>query len=107
MEDTNSEQTTTQAIKLKKEKVVKGITCPSCGGELDLKEGMKTFNCKFCSTLLMAKGESGTMKYYVPKSIKRDAAINNAFHWLGHGVSKAKGLKSNSKIDEAFLVYIP
>jgi ssDNA-binding Zn-finger/Zn-ribbon topoisomerase 1 len=107
MEDTNSEQTTTQAIKLKKEKVVKGITCPSCGGELDLKEGMKTFNCKFCNTLLMAKGESGTMKYYVPKSIKRDAAINNAFHWLGHGVSKAKGLKSNSKIDEAFLVYIP
>jgi predicted RNA-binding Zn-ribbon protein involved in translation (DUF1610 family) len=101
------ENTTTQAIKLKKEKVVKGITCPSCNGELDLKEGMKVFNCKFCGTLLVARGESGALKYYVPKTINRDKAIANAFNWLGHGVSKAKGLRSGSKVDEAFLTYIP
>ena len=101
------ENTTTQAIKLKKEKVVKGITCPSCNGELDLKEGMKVFNCKFCGTLLVARGESGALKYFVPKTINRDKAIANAFNWLGHGVSKAKGLRSGSKVDEAFLTYIP
>ena len=44
MEQDTSEQTTTQAIKLKKEKVIKGITCPSCGGALDLREGLKAFN---------------------------------------------------------------
>jgi len=107
MDENKTPDTTTQAIKMKKEKVVKGITCPSCGGELDLKEGMRAFNCKFCGTLLMTKGESGTRKYYVPKSVKRENAIANAFHWLGSGLSKAKGLKANSKIDEAFLVYIP
>ncbi|MBX7044899.1 MAG: hypothetical protein K1X86_03595 [Ignavibacteria bacterium] len=92
---------------VKKEKVIKGITCPACNGELDLKEGMKTFNCKYCGTLLAVKGESGPAKYFVPKTVKKDDAINRTFAWLEKGISKAKGLKANSKIDEAFLVYIP
>ncbi|MBI5403069.1 MAG: hypothetical protein HY959_06685 [Ignavibacteriae bacterium] len=107
MEQDTSAQTTAQAIKLKKEKVVKGITCPSCGGALDLKEGLRNFNCKYCGTLLVAKGESGTIKYHVPKKINRDAAIQKARQWLGSGLAKAKGLQANSKIDEAFLTYIP
>ena len=101
------EVTTKQAIKLKKEKVVKGISCPSCGGELDIKEGVRSFNCKYCKTLLVIKGESGTLKYYVPKKLKRDDAIAKAYNWLGAGMAKAKGLKTSSKIVEAFLVYIP
>jgi hypothetical protein len=107
MEQDTSAQTTTQAIKLKKEKIIKGITCPSCGGALDLKEGLRTFNCKYCSTLLVTKGESGAIKYYVPKKVNRDDAIKKAKAWLGSGLAKAKGLQSNSKIDEAFLTYIP
>ncbi|MCX6164028.1 MAG: hypothetical protein NTU73_04075 [Ignavibacteriae bacterium] len=107
MEQDTSAQTTTQAIKLKKEKIIKGITCPSCGGALDLKEGLKTFNCKYCSTLLVTKGESGAIKYYVPKKVNRDDAIKKAKTWLGSGLAKAKGLQANSKIDEAFLTYIP
>jgi hypothetical protein len=107
MEQDTSEQTTTQAIKLKKEKVIKGITCPSCGGALDLKEGLRAFNCKYCSTLLVTKGESGAIKYYVPKKVSRDDAIGKAKAWLGSGMAKAKGLQANSKIDEAFLTYIP
>jgi DNA-directed RNA polymerase subunit RPC12/RpoP len=107
MEQDTSEQTTTQAIKLKKEKVIKGITCPSCGGALDLREGLKAFNCRYCSTLLVVKGESGAIKYYVPKKVSRDDAIKKAKAWLGSGMAKAKGLQANSKIDEAFLTYIP
>lgn len=107
MEQDNSAQTTAQAIKLKKEKVIKGITCPSCGGELDLKEGLRTFNCKYCGTLLVTKGESGAIKYYVPKKINRDDAVKKARQWLGSGLAKAKGLQANSKIDEAFLTFIP
>ena len=102
-----SSEVTAQAIKLKKEKVIKGITCPSCGGELDLKEGMKTFNCKFCGTLLKSKGESGVLKFYVPKTIKIDQAVNKAFDWLDSGLSKAKGLRNGSKVEDAFMVYIP
>ena len=107
MEQDTTAQTTTQAINLKKEKVIKGITCPSCGGALELKEGIRTFNCKYCGTLLVTKGEEGAVKYFVPKKIDRDAAIQKAFHWLGTGLSKARGLRANSKIDEAFLTYIP
>ncbi|CAF3781977.1 unnamed protein product, partial [Rotaria sp. Silwood1] len=98
---------TTVTTPVKKEKVIKGITCPACNGELDLKEGIKTFNCKYCGTLLAVKGESGAAKYYVPKTIKKEDAINRTFTWLEKGISKAKGLKASSKIDEAFLVYIP
>jgi len=102
------EQTVTQeAIKLKKEKIVRGITCPSCGGELDLGEGIKTLNCKYCGTLLAARGSGGSIRYYVPKKLKRDDAINKAFGWLDSGLAKAKGLKKNSQVSEAFLAYIP
>lgn len=100
-------ETTEQAIKLKKEKIIRGITCPSCSGELDIKDGIRTFNCKYCGTMLRAKGTEGALKYYVPRKIKREDAIGKTFRWLEKGVSKAKGLSKLSKIDEAFLVYIP
>jgi predicted RNA-binding Zn-ribbon protein involved in translation (DUF1610 family) len=108
MEEIQDKETTTkQAIKLKKEKIIKGITCPSCSGELDLREGILTFNCKYCGTLLTTKGESGALKFYVPKVLSRDDAIKKAFYWLGKGLAKARGLKTNSKIEDVFLVYIP
>lgn len=89
------------------DKVLKGITCPSCSGELELREGVKSFNCKYCGTLLVTKGIDGVVKFYVPNKLQRNIAIQNAFNWLGHGLSKAKGLKSNSTVDDAFLVFIP
>src|SRR5207237_10157510 len=49
----------------------------------------------------------GVVKYYVPNKFQRNIAIQNAQNWLGHGLSKARGLKSSSKIEDAFLVYIP
>lgn len=101
------QQAAAQAIKLKKEKVIKGITCPACNGELDLKEGIKSFNCKYCGTLLVIKGESGTLKYYVPRKLKREDAIARAFNWLGKGMSKARGLRLQSRVTDTFLVYIP
>ncbi|MBC8485574.1 MAG: hypothetical protein ISS16_06165 [Ignavibacteria bacterium] len=108
MEDfQDKEATTKQAITFKKEKIIKGITCPACSGELDLREGVITFNCKYCGTLLTTKGESGALKFYVPKVLSRDEAINKAYNWLGKGLAKARGLKANSKIEDVFLVYIP
>lgn len=89
------------------EKVLKGVTCPACGGEQDLREGVKTFNCKYCGTLLITKGVDGVVKYYVPNNLQRNIAIQNAFNWLGKGLAKARALKRLSKIDDAFLVYIP
>jgi DNA-directed RNA polymerase subunit RPC12/RpoP len=89
------------------EKVLKGVTCPACSGELDLREGIKSFNCKYCGTLLIVKGIGGVVKYYVPVKIQRNIAIQNTFNWLGKGLSKARGLKTGSKIEDAFLVFIP
>ncbi len=89
------------------EKVLKGVTCPACSGEQDLREGVKSFNCKYCGTLLVTRGVDGVVKYYVPNEIQRNIAIQNAFNWLGKGLAKARGLKTSSKVDEAFLVFIP
>lgn len=89
------------------EKVLKGVTCPACSGEQDLREGVKTFNCKYCGTLLITRGVEGVVKYYVPRKIQRNIAIQNMFYWLGKGFAKARGLKNGSKLDDAFLVYIP
>lgn len=106
-EPTEQQQTAEQAIKFKKEKVIKGITCPACSGELDIKEGLRSFNCKYCGTLLVVKGESGTLKFYVPRKLKKEDAIAKAFDWLDKGMSKAKGLRANARIEDAFLVFIP
>jgi len=89
------------------EKVLKGVTCPACSGEQDLREGVKTFNCKYCGTLLITRGVDGVVKYYVPRKIQRNIAIQNMFNWLGKGLAKARGLKTGSKLDDAFLAYIP
>jgi len=89
------------------EKLLKGVTCPACSGEQDLREGVKTFNCKYCGTLLITRGVDGVIKYYVPRKIQRNIAIQNMFNWLGKGLAKARGLKGGSKLDDAFLVYIP
>ncbi|HEY3250577.1 MAG TPA: hypothetical protein VGK25_05610 [Ignavibacteria bacterium] len=89
------------------EKVLKGVTCPACSGEQDLREGVKTFNCKYCGTLLITKGIDGVVKYYVPRKVQRNIAIQNMFNWLGKGFAKARGLKGAAKLDDAFLTYIP
>lgn len=89
------------------EKVLKGITCPACSGELDLREGIKSFNCKYCGTLLLTRGVEGVVKYYVPRKVQRNIAIQNMQTWLGKGLAKARGLKNDAKLDDAFLVYIP
>lgn len=96
-----------QAINFKKEKVIRGITCPACAGELDIRDGIRTFNCKYCGTLLTSKGDNESVKFYVPKKVSRDDAINKMKAWLGKGMDKAKGLASKSKVEDAFLVYIP
>ncbi len=106
-EPATQQQTVEQAIKFKKEKIIKGITCPSCNGELDIREGLHSFNCKYCGTLLVVKGETGTLKYYVPRKLKREDAIARAFNWLGKGMSKARGLRLKAKVEDAFLVFIP
>jgi hypothetical protein len=89
------------------EKLLKGVTCPACNGEQDMREGVKSFNCKYCGTLLITKGVDGALKYYVPNELQRNIAIQNTFNWLGKGLAKARGLKALCKIDDAFLVYIP
>lgn len=89
------------------EKILKGLTCPSCSGELEIREGIHTFNCKYCGTLLLAKGSDGALKFFVPNKLQRNQAIQNAFNWLDKGLAKARGLKTASKLDDAFLVYIP
>lgn len=89
------------------DKILKGVTCPACNGEQDMREGVKTFNCKYCGTLLVTKGVDGALKYYVPNKLQRNIAIQNTFNWLGKGLAKARGLKASSKVDDAFLVYIP
>ena len=107
METTAPNTPAPASVPVKKVKIIRGVTCPSCGGELDIKEGIRSFNCKYCKTLLIVKSETGPLKYYVPKKVSRDNAINLAYSWMEKGISKAKGLRNNSKIDEAFMAYIP
>lgn len=53
------------------------------------------------------KGADGVIKYNVIKKINRNQAIQKTITWLGSGLAKARGLKNASKIEDAFLVYIP
>lgn len=103
MTDINLQQTVQQ----KKERVIKGLSCPSCGGVLNITEGIRTLNCKYCNSLLVIKGSSGSIKYYVPRKVDKNVAIKNTFEWLGSGFNKARKLKKLSIVTDAFPIYVP
>ncbi len=88
------------------ESVIKGISCPSCGGSLDLGEGMNTLKCKYCGVSLLVRGEKGTLKYHQTRKTDGGQAVESVRKWFW-GVDKARDLRKLAAFETPFLVYLP
>jgi len=86
---------------------LRGLTCPSCGGTLDVAEGWTNITCKYCDTPLALLGERGVLRLMVLDKLDRRQAESVVRRWLSRGVRKAPALKREAKVEEAFLAWFP
>ena len=86
---------------------LRGLTCPSCGGTLDVAEGWTNITCKYCDTPLALLGERGVLRLMVLDRLDRRRAEDTVRAWLGRGIQKAPALKREARVEEAFLAWFP
>ena len=87
--------------------VVTGLGCPSCGGSLAVEEGRTNLVCRYCDTPLLVLGERGVPRLAVLPEIGRERAEAAVREWFGSGLRKARGLRRDARIEEAFLAFFP
>ena len=86
---------------------VSGLSCPNCGGALEVDAGLRVVRCPFCRTPLLATSEVGIRRLAVEPQIDTGRARQIAHGWLTKGVAKNPKLKTQAKIGEAFLSFLP
>ncbi len=86
---------------------VSGLSCPNCGGTLEVDAGLRVVECPFCKTPLLATSEVGVRRLAVEPQVDSEKARQIARGWLAKGVAKNPKLKTTAKIGEAFLSFLP
>lgn len=88
------------------EKLLVGLTCPSCGGQVTLEEGQSLVCCQFCGSYfaLDAQGDAGKLIY--KSEVSEEAAVSSVMNWMRKG-GKAKNLSEIAVISEVIPVYLP
>lgn len=86
--------------------VIKGVSCPACGGSLEIGEGMVTLKCKYCGVSLLVRGERGIRRFQQSRDAGEEDSIESARRWMG-GMDKARDLRKRAEFDKPFLVYLP
>src|SRR5207247_9054794 len=88
------------------DKLIRGVSCSSCGGSLEITEGTVVRTCKCCAGRLAVKGDRGITRTYVALTRSRDEILAKIQKWFA-GFSKAPDLKTTAKFTEMFPVYVP
>ena len=86
---------------------VKGLTCPSCGGALDVATGLRVVLCPFCETRLLVLSELGIRRLAVEPQVDATKAREVVRRWLGSGWNKDSRLRREARVGEAFLSFLP
>ena len=86
---------------------VRGLSCPNCGGALEVAAGLRVVSCPYCGTQLLAVHEVGIRRYAVEPQVDASRARDAARKWLATGIAKDPRLKKEAKIGEAFLCFLP
>lgn len=86
---------------------VHGLTCPQCGGMVNIPEGQVIVRCPYCDLRSIVRGERGIRRYQVPCRVNRsqaEAALSGFFsrHRAIAGDARRKAI-----LDEAFLAHVP
>ncbi len=86
---------------------VRGLTCPSCGGALDVATGLRVVLCPYCETRLLVLSEIGIRRLAVEPQIETAKAREIVQRWLGSGWNKNPRLRREARVGEAFLSFLP
>jgi LSD1 subclass zinc finger protein len=86
---------------------VSGVSCPSCGGALEVDSGARVVRCAFCSTGLLATSRLGVRRFAVAPEIDLDGAREATRRWLGRGIAKDPRLAKEAAIAESYLAFLP
>ncbi len=86
---------------------VRGLSCPNCGGALEVDTGLRVVVCPYCQTSLLALNELGTRRFAVEPQIDADRAREIARRWLASGINKDRRLRKEAEVREAFLSFLP
>lgn len=84
-----------------------GMTCPSCGGAIEVREGSRLAHCSFCdAALAITADDAGVAKLMYPRRVSEDEALAAAKRWFGV-FPKARDLAATAEVTEQFSMYIP
>ena len=86
---------------------VEGLSCPSCGGALDVVTGLRVVTCPYCEKSLLATPEVGVRRWVVKPRLGVDRARELAKRWLSRGWSKDARLRREAETGEAILCFLP
>lgn len=84
-----------------------GLTCPNCGGTLDVASGLRVVFCEYCRTPLLVASEVGIRRFAVEPQIGVDRARAVAKQWLGKGMRKDPKLRKQARLAESLLCFLP
>lgn len=86
---------------------VTGLSCPSCGGTLEVAPGLRVVTCPFCDTPLLAVGEVGIRRFAVAAEVDAERAREVTRGWWRRGWNKDPRLAREAETAEAFLCFLP
>ena len=84
-----------------------GLTCGSCGGTLEVREGLTNVECRYCRTPQALVGARGVVRLMVLNRLEQGAARESVRSWLRRGIRKDPALKREARFEEAFLAWFP
>ena len=90
-----------------KKRVLTGLKCASCGGSVDIQEGVTNVRCLYCETPQAVVGHRGIVRVMVLNQLERDKASAVVRQWFRRGIRKDPALKKEARYQEAFLAWFP
>jgi hypothetical protein len=86
---------------------VRGLSCPSCGGALEVDPGVRVVVCPYCAAPLLAAGEAGVRRFAVEPAVDAAHAREAAAKWLAAGWNKDRALPREAAFADSFLTFLP
>jgi DNA-directed RNA polymerase subunit RPC12/RpoP len=88
-------------------RLLTGLGCTSCGGALEIDEGVTNLACGYCGTAVAVVGERGVARRMVRERLDREAALAAVRKWFTSGYRKEPALRRHAKMVETFLAWFP
>ncbi len=90
-----------------KKRLLTGLRCFSCGGSVDVQEGVTNVECRYCGTPQAVVGRRGVVNVMVLNTVEREKASRIVRNWFTKGIRKDPALRKEAHFQEAFLAWFP